>query len=131
MNTQVQAKQLKQTIKLQLDLVCPIERSSDAADIVISACKMAGYSPCKVNKGKRFPVRDLSEAEKFVHKRIKSFVMRTPTFYGSAIPLYDNKYKVIDRCIDILHCSGDYISISIRENRNGVRECSSKSPTSV
>lgn len=112
---QMNTKPLQQTIRLQLDLVCQVERSSDAADIVISACKTAGYSPCKVNKGKRFPVRDLAEAEKFVRKRIKSFVMRTPTFYGSTIPLYDNKYKVIDRCIDMLHHSGDCISIAIRE----------------
>lgn len=112
---QAQLKPLKQTIKLQLDLVCPVERSSDGADIVISACKMAGYSPCKVNRGKRFPVRDLEEAAKFVHKRIKAFIRRTPTFYGSAIPLYDNKYKVIDRYIDILRHSGDCVNIAIRE----------------
>ena len=112
---QAQLKPLKPTIKLQLDLVCPVERSSDGADIVIAACKTAGYSPCKVNRGKRFPVRDLEEAAKFIHKRIKAFIMKTPTFYGSTIPLYDNKYKVIDRYIDILHHSGDFISIAIRE----------------
>ena len=121
MNKQVQAKPLKQTIKLKLDLICPVDRSSDGADIVISACKLAGYSPCKVNKGKRLPVRDLAEAEKFVHKRIKSFAMRAPTFYGSTIPLYDNKRKVIDRCIEILHCSGNCISIAILEEAKPTR----------
>lgn len=122
MNKQVQTKPLEQTIKLKLDLVCPVERYSDGVDIVISACKLAGYSPCKVNKGKRFPVRDLAEAEKFVHKRIKSFAMRAPTFYGSTIPLYDNKRKVSDRCINILHHSGNCISIAILEEAKPEKE---------
>ena len=106
----------KATIKLQLELLGKVEDVTYIADLVTKACFIAGYTPCKVKGSTPKPICDYEEAEKFIHERLKKFIKRSKTVYGSEIPLYDLTNKKVDRYIDILwNDGGKRISVAIRE----------------
>ena len=111
-----EAQPRKHTIKLQLDLLGNVEDVTYIADLVAKSCFIAGYTPCKLKGSEPKPISDYAEADKFIHERLKKFVKRSQTVYGSAIPLYDLKSRDVDRYIDILwNDGGKRISISVRE----------------
>lgn len=80
--------------------------------ILMLSSAVAGYFPCKFNKKR--PIEDSDELYAYIKKRIKTFVKSSRPGSSSAIPLYNEKRRKVDKYIELFNDNGKF-TVSVME----------------